>query len=106
MTETPGNLGDRQPNQPSRLDRIEAILLQTAEQQQVNTNAITQLTAKVDGLADQLQASFADMAATITQLGEEAHEDRQVIREMQTEVRGIQTENQRILQYLFGQRGE
>jgi hypothetical protein len=46
------------------------------------------------------------MAATITQLGEEAHEDRQVIREIQAEVRGIQTENQRILQYLFGQRGE
>ncbi len=84
---------------PSRLDRIEAILLQTAQQQQINTAAITQL-------ADQLQTSLADMAATITQLGEEAHEDRQVIREIQAEVRGIQTENQRILQYLFGQRGE
>ncbi len=93
-------------NQPDRLDRIEAILLQTATrldqvatQQQVNTDAIARLTLQVE-------ASIGDLAATITQLGVEAHEDRQVIREMQTEVRGIQTENQRILQYLFGQQGQ
>ncbi len=93
-----------------RLDRIEAILLQTAtrldqtaQQQQANTAAITQLTAKVDqlttrvdGLAAELEASVADLVGVITTLGEQAHEDRQIIR-------GIQTENHRILEYLFGQ---
>ena len=108
----------------NRLNQIEAILLQTAQQQQTNTTAIaqltltqqvnttaiaqlteqqrqmqaaiTQLTAKVDGLSEQLEASFADIAVTITRLGEEAHEDRQLIK-------GIQLENRRILEYLFGQ---
>ena len=91
MTETPGEYGDSPKKaEPSKLDQIESILLKTAQQQQVNTEAIARLTG-------QLEASLADMASTIAQLGVEAHEDRQVIR-------GIQTENQRILQYLFGER--
>lgn len=38
--------------QPSRLDRIEAILDRVADQQQINTQAITQLTIKLDNLSD------------------------------------------------------
>jgi hypothetical protein len=34
-----------------RLDRIEAILLQTAQQQQVNTSALAQLGVKVASLS-------------------------------------------------------
>ncbi|MBW4457420.1 MAG: hypothetical protein KME55_34840 [Nostoc indistinguendum CM1-VF10] len=39
------------PEQPSRLDRIESILLQTVQAQQANTQAITQLGEKIDRLA-------------------------------------------------------
>ncbi len=70
------------------------------QQLATNQQSLQQSISQVD---QQLQASVSDLAATITQLGVEAHEDRQIIREMQTEVRGIQTENQRILQHLFGQ---
>ncbi|MBD2451829.1 hypothetical protein H6G76_32860 [Nostoc sp. FACHB-152] len=40
------------PEQPSRLDRIEAILDRVATQQQLNTQALTQLTTKLDNLSD------------------------------------------------------
>ncbi|WP_242063032.1 hypothetical protein [Nostoc sp. FACHB-145] len=40
------------PDQPSRLDRIEAILDRVAAQQQLNTQAIAQLTTKLDNLSD------------------------------------------------------
>ncbi|BAB78181.1 hypothetical protein ACN23B_27450 (plasmid) [Anabaena sp. FACHB-709] len=42
MTDTPSN----------RLDRIEAILDRVASQQQLNTQAIAQLTTKLDNLSD------------------------------------------------------
>jgi predicted nucleic acid-binding Zn-ribbon protein len=42
MTDTPSN----------RLDRIEAILDTVAAQQQINTQAIAQLTTKLDNLSD------------------------------------------------------
>ncbi|MBW4617685.1 MAG: hypothetical protein KME21_31745 [Desmonostoc vinosum HA7617-LM4] len=42
MTDTPSN----------RLDRIEAILDTLAAQQQINTQAIAQLTTKLDNLSD------------------------------------------------------
>ncbi|WP_260446912.1 hypothetical protein [Nostoc sp. 2RC] len=42
MTDTPSN----------RLDRIEAILDTVAAQQQLNTQAIAQLTTKLDNLSD------------------------------------------------------
>ncbi|WP_143171147.1 hypothetical protein [[Phormidium ambiguum] IAM M-71] len=46
-------------------------------------------------------ASLHQQALRVSQLNAEAH--RAQMREMQAEIRGIQTENQRILNYLFGQ---
>ncbi|WP_017314168.1 hypothetical protein [Mastigocladopsis repens] len=106
-------------SQPNRLDRIEAILLQTATrldqvatQQQVNTDAIAQLEVTVEQnstaisqLGQQLEASISHLVGVIGDFVEESQQDRVIIRELQSEVRGIQTENQRILQYLFGQQG-
>ncbi|GAA6621343.1 hypothetical protein [Scytonema sp. NUACC26] len=106
--------------QPNRLALIEALLLQTVQQQQANTAAITQLTqqqqnntATISQLAQQqaelkqeLQDSISHLVSVIGNFVEEAHQDRAIIRELQSEVRGIQTENQRILQYLFGRQGE
>ncbi|KYC36847.1 hypothetical protein WA1_45130 [Scytonema hofmannii PCC 7110] len=134
--------------QPNRLDLIEALLLQTVQQQHANTATISQIaqqqqanTATVSQIAQQQQANTATISqiaqqqqantATISQLTqqqaelkqelqdsishlvsvignfvEEAQKDRAIIQELQSEVRGIQTENQRILQYLFGRQGQ
>lgn len=46
-------------------------------------------------------ASLHQQALRVAQLNAEAH--RAQMREMQAEIRGIQTENQQILNYLFGQ---
>jgi chromosome segregation ATPase len=40
------------PDQPSRLDRIEAILDRVAAQQEINTQSIAELTTKLDNLSD------------------------------------------------------
>ncbi|MFM7366348.1 MAG: hypothetical protein ACKO2Z_00805 [Sphaerospermopsis kisseleviana] len=50
--------------EPSRLDRIEAILLQVAQQQAINTQAIGNLTSKVDQLTvkiDNLTGDVSDL---------------------------------------------
>ncbi len=88
-----------------RLDRIEAILLQTAQQQQVNTSALAQLTeqqqtnttalaqltAKVDGLTEEVD-SLRDIVMHSIQ---NAESDRSV----------FQAEIRRIWEYLFRQSG-
>jgi hypothetical protein len=75
--------------------------------QQANAEAITQLSTQMEqGFAEssqQLQESASYLVGIIGDFVEELQQDRAIIREMQAEVRGLQTENQRILQYLFGQ---
>ncbi len=67
-----------------RLDQLSASVGELRQSQQV-------LTERFDGLA-QMMAQFV----------QNAEADRAVMREMQLEVRGIQTENRRILDHLFG----
>jgi hypothetical protein len=108
-------------NEESRLDRIERILLQVAEQQQqtqeqqqqfqeqqqrtqqqidANAEAITQLQTtqarsqkNLDDLIEETLQMFGDSIA-------QADQDRAIMREMQSEVRGLQTENRRIFEVL------
>ncbi len=94
-----------QDGQQNRLDQIEAILLQTAQQQQVNTSALAQLTeqqqtnttalaqltAKVDGLTEEVD-SLRDIVMHSIQ---NAESDRTL----------FQTEIRRIWEYLFRQSG-
>ena len=94
-----------QDGQQNRLDQIEAILLQTAqqqqtnttaiaqltEQQQANTTAIAQLTAKVDGLTEEVD-SLRDIVMHSIQ---NAESDRTL----------FQAEIRRIWEYLLGQSG-
>ncbi|MBD2168634.1 hypothetical protein H6G04_30095 [Calothrix membranacea FACHB-236] len=54
MTESPISYGDSAGH--SRLDRLEAILLQVAQQQASNTTAIANLTAKVDNLTEDVNS--------------------------------------------------
>lgn len=72
---------------PDRLDRIERILEAVAQQQQVNTEAIGQLSVEI--------RSFV---ATQEAIIENAEADRAIILENQAEIR-------RIWEYLLGQSG-
>ncbi|WP_414589580.1 hypothetical protein [Scytonema sp. PCC 10023] len=74
-----------------RLDRIEAILLQVAQQQQTNTTAIGQLTVKVDGLVEEVDSLREIVMHSI----QNAEVDREV----------FQAEIRRIWEYLLGQSG-
>jgi dsDNA-specific endonuclease/ATPase MutS2 len=99
----------------NRLDRIENILLsaatrldQVSQQQQANTEAISQLTQRMEeGFAEsrrQLQESASYLVGVIGDFVEELQEDRSQAEQDRAIIRGLQTENQRILQYLLGQR--
>ncbi len=71
-----------QPTQPTRLDRLEALsetILLAIQQQQ--------------GQISDLRASIAD---TVSMIGSQADD----MHEMQSEIRGLQTENRRILERL------
>ncbi|MUH00085.1 hypothetical protein F7734_50560 [Scytonema sp. UIC 10036] len=97
------------PEQPSRLDRIEAILERVANQQQTNTAAIAQLTTKVEQnttaiaeLRNELQESISHLVGVIGDFVEEAHNDRE---QAKTDRQAWQAEIQRIWEYLLRQSG-
>lgn len=91
------------------METIKELLISTARMAERNSESINRLvermsqaTSNVDRLAvAQLNAEerLDQLTALMTRFVENAEADRVVIR-------GIQTENQRILQYLFGQQGE
>ncbi|BAY07593.1 hypothetical protein [Calothrix sp. NIES-2098] len=91
---------------PNRLDRIEAILEQVAQQQAANTTAIAQLTVNVDGLTekfDGLTEKVDGLTEDVTSLTDilmhslqNAEADRAQMLENQAEIR-------RIWEYLLGQ---
>ena len=77
-----------------RLDRIEAIV-------EKNSDAIIDLRLAVSGLietANQYQQNFQLIVSEIVSL-------RQNFIVMQSEIKGLQMENRRILDHLFGQQG-
>ena len=78
----------------NRLDRLEAIV-------EANTNTMVDLRIAVSSLietSNQFQRNFEVMAAEIVSL-------RRDFTVMQSEIRGLQMENRRILDHLFGQQG-
>lgn len=101
-----------------KLNRIEAILGVVAQQQQTNTEAINQLTGRFDSLVTEVQrvllrqadrlerteASVEFLVDAVTRLTRKADADSDRWREMQADIRGLQTENRQILEYLFGRR--
>jgi hypothetical protein len=52
-------------------------------------------------LHQEMRTNIRDVVSMITTLAESADEDRALIREMQREIRGLQTENRRILDHLL-----
>jgi chromosome segregation ATPase len=81
-----------------RLESLSEALTEFREQLEENTGAITTLQRLTSELLE--IARLHQQALRVSQVGAEA--DRAAIREMQAEVRGIQTENRRILDHLFG----
>jgi len=72
------------------------------------TTQVDRLTRRVDRLAETqevAQANISQLAMLMVDFVQNAEADRTQMREMQVDIRGIQTENQRILNHLFGQQG-
>ena len=89
------------------LDEVLALEQRTNER-------LDRLTEQVERLADgqqELQSSIRQLIQIAFESSRDADADRAVMREMQSQVQviqnqmqGVQTENRRILDYLFGQR--
>ncbi|MBP5977441.1 hypothetical protein HW132_33190 [Brasilonema sp. CT11] len=81
------------PDQPNRLDRIESILASTAVQQATNTQAIANLSTKLDQLSDNVNqltsnvdrvlARNAILDDVLLELRENAEEHRRIVEENQ-----------------------
>jgi ABC-type transporter Mla subunit MlaD len=98
----------------SRLDRIEALVLQLATANLQHSAAITRhdeefsrINNAIEQLTTETRASINDLVNMIGTLGQNADRHWEVIQrhweavqEMQAEVRGLQTENRRILERL------
>ncbi|AFY35372.1 hypothetical protein [Calothrix sp. PCC 7507] len=88
---------------PNRLDRIEAILEQVAQQQAANTIAIAQLTVRTDGLTEDVTSlkddvtSLKDDVTSLTDIVMHSIQNAEIDREM------FQAESRRIWEYLLGQ---
>ena len=83
-------------NQPDRLDRIEATLERVATQQEVNTAGIAELRNAIGTLVQ---------VASLHQQENEARDQRfemfiRNLEVMQSEIRGLQMENRRMLEEL------
>ena len=98
MTNTPENRPDQIDR---RLEALEAQIQEYREREQGNTQSILTLQSLSSELLD--IARLHQQALRTAQLNAEA--DRAAIGELQAEVRGLQAESRRILDYLFGQRG-
>jgi chromosome segregation ATPase len=98
---------------PDRLDCIESALedlteqVQTAASDRQELKALVESTAKIaESNAKAIEAAASDRATLRTSIDELATVAGQTLRpieEMQSEVRGLQLDNRRMLDHLFGQ---
>jgi hypothetical protein len=77
-----------------RLDRLEALA-------ETTLLAVQQLAQQQQSNHQEMRTNIGDVVSMITVLAQSADEDRAVMREMQGEIRGLQTENRRILDHLL-----
>lgn len=102
---------DREFSQRTNILLDEILVL--TQQMDTLTNRVDQLTDQVDRLAEQVdrlaegqqvtQSNVSQLAVLMVQFAQNAEADRAIVRGLQEQVTGIQTENRRILDYLFGQ---
>lgn len=103
--------GELRQSQRTSTERFDSL----AQIQQVSTERLESwaqrqqvLTERFDELAQNeqnLQRAVEQLTQLMVQFAQNAEADRAFMRELQTEVRGLQLENQRILEFLFGQQG-
>jgi methyl-accepting chemotaxis protein len=86
------------PAPEQRLDQLEQIVKTVIKITKNNSQAIADLGKKTQENTE----SIARLTQNMQQLNEMFIESVRIIREMQNEVRGMQTENQRIIRHLFG----
>lgn len=77
-----------------RLDRLEALA-------ETTLLAVQQLAYQQESNHREMRTNIRDVVGMITVLAQSADEDRAIMREMQGEIRGLQTENRRILDHLL-----
>lgn len=86
-------------NEPSRLDRIEMSI-------EALIGVMTDFQQQMSNFREDIHADLSGISTAIRVLAEEGQRDREDIRTMQAEIRGLQSENRRILDYLLNQQGE
>ncbi len=96
---------NQSPTPPDRLDRLEALSETILFAIQQQGQQIRQLAEQQQQTQAGLTTTIADIVSMIGNLTREGNEDRRAIRELQSEVRGLQSENRRILDYLLNQQG-
>ncbi len=89
----------------NELDEIRSLLLETvqiansnAKAIQANSGAIADLRVLQQQTFEQIEGLARETLEELARMGGEADEDRALIQEMQSEVRGLQIENQHILE--------
>ena len=82
-----------------RLDKLAETVVQTAESMGRAADTVNQL---ITGM-NQLNQRTETIALAVERMTDVQLQTFRVIEEMQAEVRGLQTENRRILDHLFGE---
>lgn len=91
------DLADRQQNTEQRLNNF-------VEASNYNFEALTTNQRELQQLVQQIALSQVNLnEIVIPQMAERIEENNQAIREMQAEIRGLQTENRRIIDRVFGE---
>ena len=108
LTSTIDRLAVSQLNSEERVDQLTSNIDRLAVsqlnlEQRVEQLAVSQLNS--EGRVNQLAVSQVNLEETMNRFIQNAEADRTVIREIQTEVRGLQIENRRMMDHLFGQQG-
>lgn len=88
------------------LDEVLALEQRTNERLDRLTERVEQLASSQQALVENqqvMQLGIRQLIEAMFQSSRQADADREQMRELQSEVRGLQAENRRILDYLFGQ---
>ena len=91
-------------------DNSEAIegLITSQRTTQISLDRLTvqvdQLTVDIDRMRQTIQAAIDQLVTLVVRSIESTNADRAVMREMQTDIRGLRTENRQILEILSEQR--
>ncbi|MGI0481093.1 hypothetical protein ACN4EE_09905 [Geminocystis sp. CENA526] len=86
-----------------RLKRIEILLETCAKVTVANQTEIKEVRQEISELARQTNQQISQLTTQIASLSEMFVESVGIMRSMQSEIKGLQTENKRILDHLFGE---